>query len=85
MNVIETKDFNTQLLKLPKHAQGFARLQLHRFRANRNDPRLHIKKLVDMDGVHSFRITRAYRALYYFDSNKDVILFTIGHRKNIYS
>ena len=48
------------------------------------DPRLHLKKLHGLDGVYSFRVTRSYRALFYFDAEGDIILFDIDNRKDVY-
>jgi mRNA-degrading endonuclease RelE of RelBE toxin-antitoxin system len=46
-------------------------------------PRLHIKRIKELPGVFSFRITRRYRVLFYF-RNGEAIFFKIGHRKEIY-
>ena len=49
-------------------------------------PKLHTKKLKGFpstDKVYSFRITSAYRGLFRL-SDEYVILFAIGHRKDIY-
>jgi len=47
--------------------------------------KLHTKKLKGFynDAVYSFRITRTYRGLFRLSGN-NVILFAIGHRKDIY-
>ncbi len=84
MTIVKTEDFQKQLKKLPHKINKLTLEQIRRFRAYPRDARLHIKKLTDLDGAYSFRITRAYRALFYFDRNGDAILFAIGHRKEIY-
>ena len=47
--------------------------------------KLHTKKLKGFSDnhVYSFRITRAYRGIFRLSDN-NVILFAIGHRKDIY-
>ena len=49
------------------------------------NPKLHTKKLKGFpdNHVYSFRITRAYRGIFRL-SGDNVILFAIGHRKDIY-
>jgi mRNA-degrading endonuclease RelE of RelBE toxin-antitoxin system len=51
------------------------------------DPRLHTKKLKGFpdDKVFSFRITQSYRGIFRINSQyNSIILFAIGHRKDIY-
>lgn len=49
------------------------------------DPRLHVKKLrPPYDDALSFRITRNYRALFYFSANDRIVVFDIDHRKDAY-
>jgi len=47
--------------------------------------KLHTKKLKGFpdDHVYSFRITKAYRGIFRLSDDK-IILFAIGHRKDIY-
>ena len=49
------------------------------------NPKLHTKKLQGFpnDRVFSFRITRSYRGIFRLNG-QDVVLFAIGHRKDIY-
>ena len=49
------------------------------------NPKLHTKKLKGFpeDKVYSFRITQSYRGIFRL-SGENVILFAIGHRKDIY-
>ena len=48
-------------------------------------PKLHTKKLKGFpdEHVYSFRITQSYRGIFRL-SGENVILFAIGHRKDIY-
>lgn len=48
--------------------------------------KLHVKKLKGFsadDEVYSFRVTRSYRGIFRL-SYKNIVLFAIGHRKDIY-
>lgn len=85
MTLIETEDYKSHLAKLPIKTQALARVQAKRLADNIRDPRLHTKKLADMQGACSYRITRAYRGLFYLDIKDNIILFAIGHRKEIYN
>lgn len=84
MEVIHTSDFEKSLKILPKRTKDFYDVQEKRFRENFRDSRLHTKKLQGLDSVFSFRISREYRALFYFSSENVAIFFSIGHRKDIY-
>ena len=83
MIIIETKDFRKELEKLPKKIKKLFQKQKSIFKKNWLDSRLHTKRIKELPGVYSFRITRSYRVLFYF-RNDDAIFFTIGHRKDIY-
>lgn len=84
MEIQETADFAKQRKKLPKETERLYVVQKKRFLLNLRDPRLHMKKLQGLDGVYSFRVTRLYRVLFYFQSSEAVIFFVIGHRKDAY-
>lgn len=84
MNIVKTSDFEKAYGKLQTNIQRLFLVQEKRFFINQRDPRLHIKKLRDLDGVFSFRITRQYRALFYFQNSTDMVFFDIDHRKDIY-
>lgn len=71
------------LEKLPESVQSAYQEQESRLVDNPKDPRLHLKKLRDMDDTYSFRITRSYRALFIWD-NDTALLFAVGDRKDIY-
>jgi mRNA-degrading endonuclease RelE of RelBE toxin-antitoxin system len=84
MKIIQTDDFKKELAKLPLSVQKTYTEQEIRFLANHRDSRLHIKKLHGLDGVFSFRITREYRALFYFHDKEIIVFFAVGHRKDVY-
>ncbi|MBI4363756.1 MAG: hypothetical protein HY545_02810 [Candidatus Doudnabacteria bacterium] len=84
MDIIETADFKKALNKLPKDIQRLYYTQSQRFAENWKDPRLHIKKIKDLEKAFSFRITRRYRAFFYFQNPDTTIFFTIDHRKDAY-
>lgn len=83
MTICKTEDFNHIFNKLPSDIKRLFQKQEEIFCNNWLDPRLHTKKLKELSGTYSFRITRRYRALFYF-RDKEAIFFTIGHRKEIY-
>lgn len=84
MEIIKTDDFNKTFKNLPKEIQQLYNIQEKRFKENWRDPRLHIKKVHSLDLVFSFRITRRYRAFFYFQNKETAIFFDIDHRKDIY-
>jgi mRNA-degrading endonuclease RelE of RelBE toxin-antitoxin system len=84
MEILKTEDFIKELEKLPLEIKKSCRKQEIIFRINWLDSRLHTKRIKELKGVYSFRITRRYRVLFYF-RNDDAIFFSIGHRKDIYA
>ncbi len=84
MNVIKTSDFKKAFDNLQKNIQRLYSTQEKRFLFNPRDPRLHIKKLKEFDEAFSFRITRKYRTLFYFQNSMTAVFFDIDHRKNVY-
>ena len=84
MRIVRTDDCDRLLLKLSQQAQRLYGVQEERFNADSRDSRLHIKKLHAVPGVYSFRISRAYRALFYFSANGACVVFAIGDRKDVY-
>lgn len=84
MNIITTEGFQRSFAKLPKNIQRLYRTQEKRFAKDWQDPRLHIKKLRDIANVFSFRVTRSYRVLFYFQNSTTAVFFEIDHRKDIY-
>lgn len=83
MIIHKTDDFIKELEKLPSEIKKLYRKQEAIFIINWLDPRLYIKRVKELKGVYSFRITRRYRVLFYF-RDKEAILFNMGHRKDIY-
>ncbi len=83
MVIRKTDDFTKGLNRLPKEIKELYREQETLFVSNWLDPRLHTKRLKELHGVYSFRITRRYRTLFYFRRD-EAIFFNIGHRKEIY-
>lgn len=84
MRIICSEDFDHNFSKLPKNIQRFFEIQKERFVNNWRDSRLHIKKVYSLEYAFSFRITRQYRVLFYFQDMTTVIFFDIDHRKDIY-
>jgi len=84
MEIVRTEDFDQSAKRLPKSIQKFIDRQLNIFQEHWRDSRLHIKKVQGLDGVFSFRITRRYRALFYFQRSDRAIVFDIDHRKDSY-
>ena len=83
MFILKTEDFIKGFERLPAEIKRIYRKQENIFKINWLDSRLHAKRLKELKGVYSFRITRRYRALFYF-RNGEAIFFSIGHRKEIY-
>ena len=83
MLIHKTDDFLQDLLRLPKPVQQLFEKQEYIFRENWLDPRLHTKRIKELPGVYSVRITRRYRALLYW-KGQEAIFFSMGHRKDIY-
>ena len=83
MVIRKTKDFLKNLEKLPSKIKKLLQRQESIFKKNWLDPRLHTKRIKELPGVYSFRITRRYRVLFYF-RGEEAIFFSIGHRKEIY-
>lgn len=84
MEIINTDDFNKSFHGLPKEIRRLCAIQEKRFKENWRDPRLHIKKVSTLQFALSFRVTRSYRVLFYFQDADMAIFFEIDHRKDIY-
>ncbi|OGZ44297.1 MAG: hypothetical protein A3J55_03300 [Candidatus Ryanbacteria bacterium RIFCSPHIGHO2_02_FULL_45_17b] len=84
MKVVYADEFVKQFHKLPQSIQHSFRVQERIFKKNWRDSRLHTKKLKGALQMFSFRITRAYHALFMFVETHTVLFATIGHRKDIY-
>lgn len=84
MNLRYTDEFRKEFKKLPADIARLYYRQEAFFRENWRDPRLHTKKLTGNPILFSFRITRGYRALFFFADDATTILATIGNRKDVY-
>jgi len=84
MNVIRTKSFDRSFEKLPREARQLYLVQEQRFKENWRDSRLHIKKLRGFENELSFRVTRNWRVLFYFQNKTTAIFFEIDNRKDVY-
>lgn len=83
MVIYKTKDFIDGLERLPKEIKKLFQKQENIFRENWLDSRLHTRRIKELSGAYSLRITRSYRALFYFENDR-AVFFSIGHRKDIY-
>ena len=84
MIIRETEDFLKELKQLPLEIGQLFQNQRLLFKENWLDSRLHTKRIKEMPGVYSFRITRRYRVLFYFRDVDEIVFFSVGHRKGIY-
>jgi mRNA-degrading endonuclease RelE of RelBE toxin-antitoxin system len=84
MKAIVTPACEKMLGKLPEDISEHFTAQQALLAESTRNPRLHIKKLRDEDDVYSFRITRRYRALFYFQNSSTIIIFAVDHRKDVY-
>ena len=84
MRVLYADVFVKNFKRLPEAIQDTYHKQEKIFKINWRDPRLHTKKLHGEPVTFSFRITRAYRALFVFVKPDTVLLAAIGHRKDVY-
>jgi len=83
MIILKTEDFVDEFKKLPSEIKRIYLKNEEIFQKNWLDPRLHTKRIKELKGVYSFRITRRYRVLFYFRDG-EAIFFSIGHRKDVY-
>ncbi|MBK5215625.1 MAG: hypothetical protein JJE53_02345 [Candidatus Pacebacteria bacterium] len=85
MILLKTKNYKKDIASLPKKAQSLCSTQEKLLTKDIFNSKLHTKKLKGFpeDHVYSFRITQSYRGIFRL-SGDSVILFAIGHRKDIY-
>ena len=85
MILFKTKNYKKSLLSLEKKDSVLLSIQEKLLAGNMFNSKLHTKKLKGFpdDHVYSFRITRVYRGIFRL-SGDNIILFAIGHRKDIY-
>lgn len=84
MRVVKTAEFEKFFKNLPAKIRHFCRAQEELLALDWRDHRLHIKKLNLSEVIYSFRVTRSYRALFYFSTDGNIILFDIDNRKDVY-
>ena len=85
MILLKTKNYKKSSASLEKKDKSLLSIQERLLEDNIFNPKLHTKKLKGFsdEHVYSFRITRIYRGIFrLFGDN--VVLFAIGHRKDIY-
>lgn len=85
MILLKTKNYLKGSSSLPKKDQILLSKQELLLARDIFDSKLHTKKLKGFpdEKVFSFRITRTYRGIFRIAEN-NIILFAIGHRKDIY-
>ena len=85
MILLKTKNYKKSASSLSRKDLVLLTAQEKRLEENIFNPKLHTKKLQGFqnDRVFSFRITRVHRGIFRL-SGQNVILFAIGHRKDIY-
>lgn len=83
MHIYAAEDFSQELRKLPPQIKKIFERQEAIFAKNWLDARLHTKRLKELPGAYSFRVTRRYRVIFYFRDD-GAVFFSIGHRKDIY-
>jgi len=82
-------DFERDFLKsaklLPKNIKKKLGEQLILLEENPYHPLLHTKKLTgELTGFLSFRITRDWRGIFYFQDSETISLTNVDNRKDIY-
>ena len=85
MILLKTKNYKKSVISLSKKDRDLLYKQEQLLVKNIFHPKLHTKKLKGFPDnyIYSFRITRAYRGIFRL-AGDNVILFAIGHRKDIY-
>ena len=85
MLLLKTSNYIKSTSSLSKKDRDFLSKQESLLLENIFHSKLHTKKLKGFanDSVYSFRITIVYRGIFRL-RGEDVILFAIGHRKDIY-
>ena len=76
MVIHKTKDFIEELAALPAEIRKLYRKQEAIFKRNWLDQGYIQKRLKEFSGVYSFRITRRYRALFFFRDAEAVFFST---------
>lgn len=86
MILLKTRNYKKNTTSLPKQDRILLFEQEKLLIKDIFHPKLHTKKLKGFpdEHVYSFRITRSYRGIFRLSQDNNVILFAIGHRKDIY-
>ena len=85
MIILKTKNYKKNTVSLSKKDRNLLSQQERFLLKDIFYSKLHTKKLKGFsdEHVYSFRITRSHRGIFRLSGDK-VILFAIGHRKDIY-
>lgn len=83
MTLFYSKEFVRMLERLPSDICALYLRQEQILRENWRDSRLHLKQMKGKPITFSFRITRSYRAFFYFRASDEITLYAVGHRKDI--
>lgn len=85
MRVILGQNFLKSAALLPKGIKKKLAMAIGILEKNPYQAILHTKKLIgELTGLFSFRITRDWRALFYFKDPETIYILEIGNRKDIY-
>ena len=83
MKIFYAAQFVNMLECMPRGIQKLFLKQQDILRINWRDSRLHLKQMKGKPISFSFRMTRSYRAFFYFRTADEITLYAIGHRKDI--
>lgn len=84
MKIFYTREFVKMLEELPIRTKRLFLKQEYILHENWRDPRLHLKQLRGRPVIFAFRVTRSYRAFFYFRNSAEIVLYAIDHRKDAY-
>jgi addiction module RelE/StbE family toxin len=85
MRLVYSKDFLKQAAKLPKEAQRKLDKLIGLLASDPFHPLLHSKPLSgELSMTYSFRITRDWRVIFYFEDKETIKLLKVGNRKDVY-
>lgn len=85
MQIVYDKGFLKGIKILPKNIQEKLAYLLELLQKNPFAPLLHTKRLSgELAGMFSFRITRDWRVIFYFQDPEIIQLLKVAHRKDIY-
>ena len=83
MKIFYAPQFVSMLERLSYEIQKLFLKQQDILKSDWRDSRLHLKQMKGRPITFSFRITRSYRAFFYFRAANEITLYAIGHRKDI--